>query len=46
MYHKKPSNHDDVIKWKHFLANDEELWCDIWCAPEQTVEQTVELPES
>ena len=24
-------------------ANDAELWCFVWYAPEQTVEQTVEM---
>ena len=44
-------NHDDVIKWKHFPryrhfvrgAIDAELWCFLWCAPEETVEQAVEV---
>ena len=25
-------------------ASDAELWCFLWCAPEQTVEQTIETP--
>ena len=25
-------------------ASDAKLWCFIWCAPEQTVEQTIEIP--
>ena len=40
-----------VIKWKHFRvtgrvtkASDAELWCVLWSAPEQTVEQTIETP--
>ena len=26
-------------------VSGEELWCFLWCAPEQTVEQTVKAPE-
>ena len=49
-------SHDDVIKWKHFhvtgplwwisliKASDAELWCFLWSAPEQTVEQTIGTP--
>ena len=25
-------------------AHDEELWCFLWSAPEQTVDQTIETP--
>ena len=28
----------------HHKARDLELWCFLWCAPEQTTEQTVEIP--
>ena len=30
--------HDDVIT----KASDAELWCFLWCAPEQTAEQTLQ----
>ena len=46
--------HNDVIKWKHFpyywrfvrgiLWSTVELWCFLWHAPEQTVEQTIGTP--
>ena len=45
--------HDDVIKWKHFprdrwitltKANDAELWCLLWFAPEIPVKQTIGTP--
>ena len=25
-------------------ASDAELWCFLWCAPEQTLEQTIDMP--
>ena len=28
----------------HTKASDAELWCFLWSAPEQTVEQTIETP--
>ena len=32
-------------RWIPFTkASDAELWCFLWYAPEQTVEQTVEMP--
>ena len=46
--------HNDVIKWNHFpyywrfvrgiLWSTVELWCFLWHAPEQTVEQTIGTP--
>ena len=38
--------YDDLITWKRFLHywSFAEIWCFLWCQPEQAVEQTGELP--
>ena len=37
--------HDDIIKWEHFPhCCKVEFWCFLWCASEQTAEQTIEVP--
>ena len=46
--HETKGTDDDVIKRKHSplpltKASDEELWCFLRCAPEQTAEQTVQM---